>query len=90
MLWAAVPYCLGITAGVYLWRPVLWWVLAALTFISAAAYFTPPRSRPAWALALAVFFLAGALHIQLRAGSPQLDTTIDPYADRQELQVTAH
>jgi competence protein ComEC len=90
MLWAAVAYCLGITAGVYLWRPVLWWVIAAAAFIAAAAYFASPRSRPAWALALGAFFLAGALHIQLRGGSPRLDTSIDPYADRQELQVTAH
>jgi competence protein ComEC len=90
MLWAAVAYCLGITAGVYLWRPVSWWVIAVAAFIAAAAYFTPQRSHPGWALALGAFFLAGALHIQLRAGSPQLDTSIDPYADPQELQLTAH
>ncbi|MGB8061112.1 MAG: ComEC/Rec2 family competence protein [Candidatus Sulfotelmatobacter sp.] len=90
MLWAAVSYCLGITAGIYLWRPVLWWVIAATAFMAAAAYFTSPRSRPAWALALGAFFLTGALHIQLRGGSSQFDTSIDPYADRQELRVTAH
>ena len=28
--------------------------------------------------------------MQLRGGSPQLDTSIDPYTDRQELQITAH
>ena len=90
MLWAAIAYCLGITAGHYLWRPVLWWVLAALSFIAAAWYFTPRRSRPGWALALGTFFLVGALHVQLRGGSSYLDTTIVPYTDRQELQITAH
>ena len=90
MLWAAVAYCLGITAAVYLWRPLLWWTLAAVAFIAAAAYFTPRRSHPAWALALGTFFLMGALQMQLRGSSPQLDSGILPYADRQELQVTAH
>lgn len=90
MLWAAVAYCLGIVAGVYLWRPVLWWTLAAIAFITSAAYFTPRRSRPGWALALGALFLVGALHVQLRGGSPHLDTTIIPYTDRQELQITAH
>lgn len=90
MLWAVVAYSLGVAAGVYLWRPVLWWTLAAALFIGAAAYFTPRRSCPGWALALGAFFLVGAFHIQLRGGSPQIDTSIDPYTDRHELQVTAH
>ena len=76
MLWAAMAYCLGVTAGVYLWRPVLWWVIAATAFLSAAAYFTPRRSRPGWTLALGAFFFVGALHAQLRGGSPRLDTSI--------------
>ena len=90
MLWSAVAYCLGIVAGAYLWRPILWWLLAAAAFIAAAAYFAPRRSRPGWALALATFFLIGALHVQLRGSSPHLDTTIVPYAEHKELQITAH
>ena len=90
MLWAAVACCVGIAAGVYLWRPVLWWVVAAVAFIAAAAYFTPRRSRSGWALALATFFLLGALQVQLRGGSPHFDTSIVPYTDREELQITAH
>ena len=85
-----MAYCLGIAAGVYLWRPVLWWVAAATAYIAAAAYFIPRRSRPGWALALGAFFLVGALHMQLRWGSPLLDTGINQYTDGQELQITAH
>jgi len=90
MLWATVAYGFGITAGVYAWRPALWWVIAALTFILAAAWFTSRRSRFAWALALCTFFVAGALHIQVRSGPADFDTSIQRYADRQELSVVAH
>jgi len=90
MLWAVAAYSLGIIAGVYLWRPTLWWVVAVTAFGAAAAYFARRRSGLGLVLALAAFFLAGALHIQLRGGAVRLDTRIQPYADRQELQLTAH
>ena len=90
MLWAAVSYSLGIIAGVYLWRPALWWTIAATAFIAAASYFAQRRSGLGWLLALGAFFLAGALLIQVRDASTRLDTSIQPYADRQELQITAH
>ena len=89
MLWAAVTYSLGIIAGIYCWRPVLWWTIAGIVFLASAAYFLSRRPRMGWLLALAAFFLTGALHIQVRAAS-RLDTSIDAYADRQELQITAH
>jgi beta-lactamase superfamily II metal-dependent hydrolase len=75
---------------VYAWRPAVWWVVAVAVFGAAAAYFVSRRSGVAWLLALGTFFLAGALHIQLRSASPRLDTGILPYADRREIQVTAH
>ena len=90
MLWAALAYSLGITAGVYLWRPALWWVIAGAALIVFAAYFTRRRSLFGWGLALAAIFLVGALHIQLRRSTTGVDTSIDAYADRQELQITAH
>ena len=90
MLWAAVAYALGMVAGVYAWRPALWWIIAGAAFVAAAAYFVERRSGFAWTLALGVFFLAGALHLQIRTGSSRLDTGIQPYADRQELQIIAH
>ena len=42
-----------------------------------------------WTLALGVFFLFGALDIQTRGAATRLDTSIQPYADGQELQVAA-
>ncbi len=90
MLWAAVAYSSGIVAGVYLWRPTLWWIVSVAAFVAAAAYFSRRRSGLGWVLALGAFFLAGALHIQVRGASPRLDTGIDRYADREKLQITAH
>ena len=65
-------------------------LVAAAMFCGAAVYFVSRRSGVAWLLALGSFFLAGALHIQMRSATPRLDTGILPYADRQEVQVTAH
>lgn len=90
MLWAASAYSLGIIAGVYTWRPALWWVIAAMCFIAAAAYFARRRAWLGWTLALACFSLTGALHIQLRGASNRLDTHIQRYADHQEIQIIAH
>ena len=90
MLWAAVAYSLGIIAGAYLWRPTLWWVAAAASFVAAAAYFAQRRSGLGWLLAFGALFLAGALHVQARAILTRLDTAVQPYADRQELQIIAH
>ncbi len=90
MLWAAVAYSSGIVAGTYLWRPALWWVVADVAFVLAAAYFARRRAGVGWALALAAFAVAGALHIQARGGASRLDTGIQPYANGEEIQVVAH
>ncbi len=90
MLWAAVAYSLGVIAGFYQWRPALWWVAAGIAFIAAAAYFAVRRFRLGWLLALGALFVAGALHIQTHDAAARLDTAIQPYADRQELQIIAH
>jgi competence protein ComEC len=90
MLWAALAYSLGIVAGTYLTCPISWWFAAGLAFIAAALYFVHKRTRLAIGLALAVFFLAGALHIQLRGASAILDPSLDPFAYGPEIQLTAH
>ena len=90
MLWAAVVYALGVVAGFYLWRPALWWIVAGLAFAGAAFYFAYRRSRFGWALALSTFFLAGAVHIQLRQAEPLLDTSIAPYANGEALELVGH
>jgi competence protein ComEC len=90
MLWAAAAYALGIIAGVYLWRPELWWIVAGLAFAGAASYFASRRYRFGWLLALSAFFLAGALHLQLRQAATCLDTSIAPYTNGESLEFTAH
>jgi competence protein ComEC len=90
LLWAAVAHAIGIVIGVSAWRPASWWVVAALLFAAAAAYFAPRRATFGWILALAVFILAGALHVQLTEDSLNLDTSIQPFADGRELQIVGH
>jgi competence protein ComEC len=90
MLWAAVVYSLGIIAGIYCWRPTLWWVSAGIFFVAAAAYFSRRRTWLAWTLALGTLFLFGALNVQVHGASPRLDTGIQPSADGEELKITAH
>src|SRR3974377_1553978 len=90
MLWAAGMYSAGIVTGAYAWRPAAWWVVGAAALMVAGAYFALRRSGLAWLLGLGTLFLVGALHIQLHSALPRLDTSILPYADHREVQVTAH
>jgi len=90
MLWAALSYGLGIVAGVHAWRPASWWVVAAVAFSAAGLHFIRGRNWLAVTLALGAFFLAGALHIQLRGSTDALDTSLQPFADGQSVEMTAH
>ena len=90
MLWAAMAYALGITAGEYAWRPVSWWVMGALAFAMAATYFARRRVWLGRGLALGAVFLVGALHVQVHGASTSLDRSIQPFADGRELRITAH
>jgi len=90
MLWAASVYSAGIVVGLYAWRPPVWWIVGAAALAAAGAYFALRRSGLAWLLGLGTLFFLGALHIQLRSALPRLDTSILPYADHREVQVTAH
>jgi competence protein ComEC len=92
MLWAALSYSSGIVVGVYAWRPASWWVAAGVAFLAAGLYFVRRRRRK-WlgvSLALGAFFLAGALHIQLRGSTAALDPSLQPFADGLPVQITAH
>src|SRR5271170_6267655 len=90
MFWAAVAYATGIAAGAHLWRPASWLAAAGLAFLAAGMYFVGRRKWLSAALALAVFFLAGALHIQLRGPTSLLDTSLQPFCDGQQIVMTAH
>ncbi len=90
LLWAGLAHSLGIIAGVYLWRPDLWWIVAGSTFVAAAAFFLRRRPWLAGPFALGALFLAGAMHVQVRDASRQVDTAIQPFADGQELEIVAH
>jgi competence protein ComEC len=90
MLWAAVSYSSGIIAGVHAWRPASWWVAGAVTFLAAGLYFVRRRKWLGAGLALGAFFLAGALQIQLRGPAANLDTSLQPFADGDPVEMTAH
>jgi hypothetical protein len=90
MLWAALSYSWGIVAGVHAWRPASWWVAAAVTFLAAGLYFVRHRKRLGAGLALGALFLAGALQIQLRGPTANLDTGLQPFADGDPVELTAH
>jgi competence protein ComEC len=90
MLWTALSYSLGIIAGVHAWRPASWWVAAGVAFLAAGLFFVRRRNLLSVTLALGGFFLAGALHIQLRGSTNALDTSLEPFADGQPVEMTAH
>src|SRR5579863_7559791 len=90
VLWAALAYASGIIAGAHLLRPDSWWVGAGIAFIAAGLYFLRKRTWLGATLAVGAFFLAGALHIQLRGPATLLDTTLQPYTDGQQVELTAH
>ena len=90
MLWAALAYSAGIVAGLYLGRPASWWVAAGAAFLAAGLYFVRRRKWLGVGLALGAFFLAGALHIQVRGPANLLDTSLQPFADGQQVEMTAH
>ena len=90
MLWAALSYSLGIAAGVYAWRPASWWVAAGVAFLAAGLFFVRRRNLLSVSLGLGALFLGGALHIQLRGSTNALDTSLQPFADGQPIEMTAH
>src|SRR5258708_1040535 len=90
MLWASIAYSLGVVAGTYLlhWPPL--WIAGAVAFLTAGLFSLQKRNWLAAVLALGAFFLAGALHIQLRGLANPPDATLQPFADGQHEEITAH
>lgn len=86
---AALAISAGLWVGARAWRPPSWWVIAVLAFVLAASWFVNRRAWAARLLALATWFLLGALLIQVR--SPQVgDPQILALADGREVTLTGH
>lgn len=88
MLWAALAYTLGLFAGQFMWRPPIWWVIAAGVFTLAAFYHLRLRVQYAIALGWATIFAFGALTIQLYPAD-MAGVRVIPW-DGHEVIVTAH
>ena len=90
MLWAATAYSVGIITGTYFWRPPALWIAGGVAFLLAGLYFLRRRHSLAIILVLGALFLTGALHMQLRGSTSLPDTTLQPFADGQQVEMTAH
>jgi competence protein ComEC len=90
MLWAALAYAGGIVTGFYVWRPPLWWLVAAIVFSASGAYLLRRRPCAAFALGLSTLFVTGALMMQVRAPENHGSADILTFADGRDLVVTAH
>ena len=89
MLWASVAYAGGIVTGHNVWRPPLWWLIAAIVFLASAAFFLRSRAKAAFALGFAALFVAGAWTMQIRTPNNH-DADILAFADGRDVIVTAH
>ncbi len=89
MLWAALSYAGGIVTGFYVWRPPVWWLVAAFGFCASGAYFLRHRALAAFALGLSALFVTASLMMQVRV--PQSHgQDILAFADGRDLIITAH
>ncbi len=86
LLWTSLAYGGGLFAGLFVWRPPVWWLGAALVFSIAAIYWRRRRPRAALALASGAVFVIGLLTSQVHAGSGD----VFPLTDGQDALVTAH
>jgi competence protein ComEC len=90
ILWASLAYATGIVAGTHMSRPASWWVGAGIAFLAAGLFFVARRRWLGAILAIGAFFFAGALNSQQRDAASLLDTTLQPFTNRQQVELTAH
>ena len=92
MFWAGLAFSVGLWTGARAWRPPSWWVMAVVVFVLAASYFLRKRAWLAKALSLGVWFLLGALLIEIRGlrrdAVEQDEARISALADGREVTVT--
>ncbi len=89
VFWAAMAFTAGIALGAHAWRPSLWWMVAAATFLGAAAYFLRQRFALAVPLALGAFVCVGALCFELHAASGG-PNQLAAFCDRGPVAVSGH
>ena len=90
LLWAALAYAAGIVAGTYLWRPPVWWLVAAAALVAFCLFFIHRRAAIARALGLSVLFAVGAFMIEVRPPADPGNSAILSFANGREVFVTAH
>src|SRR5208282_3324899 len=94
LFWAAAVFSLGLWTGVRAWRPPSWWVIAVAAFVFAASFFLRKRAWLSKAFSLGVWFLLGALLIQVRGQQPEelqkYDSQTASLADGSSLLLTGH
>jgi competence protein ComEC len=90
LLWAALAFAGGTFLAAYTWRPAVWWLVAGIFFAAAGGYFLRRRPWAAGGLALGAMFVAGALALQIRPSDLSGEADILPFADGNEVVVTAH
>jgi hypothetical protein len=90
LLWAALAFAAGLSVGLHMWRPPLWWVAAGVVFTGAGVYFRRRRPRAAFVLGLCAVFVAGALFIQVRTPNDSGSSGWLQFADGREVLITAH
>jgi Domain of unknown function (DUF4131) len=89
MLCAAVAYCLAWSRVRTCGGP------SCAGWSPEPRFWRPRRTSPGdalrwgWSLALAAIFCAGALQVQAHGASTRLNTSIQPHADREELEIIA-
>lgn len=89
MLWVAVAFASGLSTGLYVWRPPLWWLVAAIVFGASGLYFSRRRAWAAYALGLGTVFVIGALAVQAGSGTGSISPNVLEFADGEEVIVTA-
>ena len=85
LLWASLAYVAGTLAGILIWRPACWWLVAAVAFAMASAYWHR-RVSVARGLALAAIFVLALLSYEVRSGVGEV--YLSPFG--QDVVVTAH
>jgi hypothetical protein len=88
--WVALAFAAGLSTGLYAWRLLLWWLIAAIAFFASGIYFSRQRSWAAYALGVGTVFIIGAHSIKAGRGDGSTEASVLEFADGREVRITAH